>query len=471
MSPFQPMTVAQIIDEFIPGKNPFYWEAFDGSSTGNPDAKYTVRINNVEGLSYIATSPGDVGLARAYVTEGLSFTGEHPAHPYGIFDSLRDFYEAFERPAPKTLLRILRSLGSMGAIQVQPLPEVERASRIERIVRHGLTRHTKERDAEAISSHYDVSNDFYELVLGDSMTYTCACYPRPDATLAEAQENKYRLVFEKLGLQKGDRLLDIGCGWGSMVRYAARQGVHAIGVTLSKEQAEWAQHKIAEEGLSDLAEVRHMDYRDVQEEGFDGISSIGLLEHIGVPNYADYFEFLSGKLRPGGVMVNHCITYPDNHRTRRGTFIDRYIFPDGELIEDQRVVTFDELVSRPVTRVVLRAPGMSVERFSQIVADSGLHSVEYAIGWTAWLDVAPEGVTKASALDALIARLGTDSAHVLAVGDGSNDVEMIEWAGAGVVMGSAPQWVRDRGDILTEPVWRDGCAAVLDALIERVRHT
>ena len=146
------------------------------------------------------------------------------------------------------------------------------------------------------------------------------------------------------------------------------------------------------------------------------------------------------------------------------------LFPDGELIEDQQVVTMAELVSHPVTRVVLRAPGMSVERFSEIVADSGLHSVEYAIGWTAWLDVAPEGVTKASALDALIARLGTDSAHVLAVGDGSNDVEMIEWAGAGVVMGSAPQWVRDRGDILTEPVWRDGCAAVLDALIERVRH-
>ena len=146
------------------------------------------------------------------------------------------------------------------------------------------------------------------------------------------------------------------------------------------------------------------------------------------------------------------------------------LFPDGELIEDQQVVTFDELVSQPVTRVVLRAPGMSVERFSEIVADSGLHSVEYAIGWTAWLDVAPEGVTKASALEALIARLGADSARTLAVGDGSNDVEMIEWAGAGVVMGSAPQWVRDRGDILTEPVWRDGCAAVLDALIERVRH-
>lgn len=145
-------------------------------------------------------------------------------------------------------------------------------------------------------------------------------------------------------------------------------------------------------------------------------------------------------------------------------------FPNGELIEDQIVVGLDELCSTPVTRVVLRAPGMSVDEFSALVAGAGLHSVEYAIGWTAWLDVAPEGVTKASALDALVARLGLDPARTLAVGDGSNDVEMIEWAGVGVVMGSAPQWVRERGDILTEPVWREGCAAVLDALVERVRQ-
>lgn len=146
-------------------------------------------------------------------------------------------------------------------------------------------------------------------------------------------------------------------------------------------------------------------------------------------------------------------------------------FPDGELIEDETVVSLEEMCAHPVTRVVLRAPGMPVDEFSALVADSGLHSVEYAIGWTAWLDVAPEGVTKACALDALVARLGMDGARTLAVGDGSNDIEMIEWAGVGVVMGSAPQWVRDRGDILTEPVWRDGCAAVLDALVERVRQT
>ena len=134
-----------------------------------------------------------------------------------------------------------------------------------------------------------------------------------------------------MNLKPGDKHLDVGCGWGSMVRYAARQGVKSLGVTLSKEQAEWAQAKIKEEGLEDLAEVRFLDYRDVTETGFDGISSIGLLEHIGVKNYASYFEFLADKLRPGGVMVNHCITYPDNHKTSQGDFINRYIFPDGEL--------------------------------------------------------------------------------------------------------------------------------------------
>lgn len=156
-------------------------------------------------------------------------------------------------------------------------------------------------------------------------------------------------------------------------------------------------------------------------------------------------------------------------------------FPDGELIEAQRVVSLEEMASQPVTRVVLRAPGMDVEEFSELVAGCGLHSVEYAIGWTAWLDVAPAGVTKASALQALAARLGTDAdhagqtgqtgriMHTIAVGDGANDIEMLRWAGIGAAMGSAPQSVKDSSDIVTEPVWHDGCAALLDAVVERTR--
>ena len=145
-------------------------------------------------------------------------------------------------------------------------------------------------------------------------------------------------------------------------------------------------------------------------------------------------------------------------------------FPDGELIEDQRVVPPQEMGSEPVTRVVLRAPGMAVEEFSALVAGCGLYSVEYAIGWTAWLDVAPEGVTKASALRALAARLGTGAERVVAVGDGANDIEMIRGAGVGAVMGSAPRAVRDCGDLVTGPVWHDGCAALLDAVVERTRR-
>ena len=162
-------------------------------------------------------------------------------------------------------------------------------------------------------------------------------------------------------------------------------------------------------------------------------------------------------------------------------------FPDGELIEAQRVVSLEEMASQPVTRVVLRAPGMDVNEFSELVAGCGLHSVEYAIGWTAWLDVAPAGVTKASALQALAARLGTDAdhagqtgqtghagqtgriMHTIAVGDGANDIEMLRWAGIGAAMGSAPQSVKDSSDIVTEPVWHDGCAALLDAVVERTR--
>lgn len=335
---FTPMTVAEIIEELIVPPNPFRWEAFDGSATGPEDAEYRVQLTSPEGLAYIATAPGDVGLARAWLTGGLVVEGEHLAYPYGIFDSLRDLYDQFQAPSPAALVRIYRSLGAMDALKVQPVPEVERQGWLERTLRDGLTRHSKERDADVISDHYDVGNDFYELFLGKEVTYTCAYYPTEDATLDEAQENKYRLVFEKLRLTEGDTHLDIGCGWGGLVRYAARRGVKSLGVTLSKEQADWAQERIKEEGLQDLAEVRFLDYRDVEETDFDGISSIGLLEHIGVDNYAAHFDFLSDKLRPGGLMLNHCITYPDNHKTKKGGFIDRYIFPDGELTGSGTVI-------------------------------------------------------------------------------------------------------------------------------------
>ncbi|HEY3035025.1 MAG TPA: class I SAM-dependent methyltransferase, partial [Streptosporangiaceae bacterium] len=197
----------------------------------------------------------------------------------------------------------------------------------------GGRRHTRGRDASAISHHYDVSNTFYEWVLGPSMAYTCACFPRADATLEEAQDYKHDLVARKLGLRSGMRLLDVGCGWGGMVRHAAREyGVKALGVTLSAQQAAWAQRAIEGAGLAGLAEIRHLDYRDVPETAFDAVSSIGLTEHVGKAQLPAYFSFLHRKLKPGGRLLNHCITRPDDSEpARAGGFINRYVFPDGEL--------------------------------------------------------------------------------------------------------------------------------------------
>ena len=259
----------------------------------------------------------------------------HPGDPYELLKTLTDRVK-FRRPSSLVLANVVRSIGVEHLLPVAP---PRRKPRPGGAVAAGYPA-SKTRDAEAIHHHYDVSNAFYEWVLGPKMTYTCAVYPDADATLEEAQEYKYRLIFDKLRLQPGDRLLDVGCGWGGMVRYAARRGVRVIGATLSAEQAKWAQNAIEDEELTGLAEVRHSDYRDVREAGFDAVSSIGLTEHIGVKNYPAYFGFLRSKLRVGGLLLNHCITRHDNKSTSfAGGFTDRYVFPDGELTGSGRIIT------------------------------------------------------------------------------------------------------------------------------------
>ncbi|BBZ78187.1 cyclopropane-fatty-acyl-phospholipid synthase [Mycolicibacterium anyangense] len=331
------LSLAEILEMFTAGGElPLKFSAYDGSSAGPKDAELGLDLLTPRGTTYLATAPGDLGLARAYVAGDLATQGVHPGDPYELLKALAQKLD-FKRPPARMLVDIVRSIGIERLKPIAPPPQ-EALPRWRRMA-EGL-RHSKKRDADAIHHHYDVSNTFYEWVLGPSMTYTCACYPNAEATLEEAQDNKYRLVFEKLNLKPGDRLLDVGCGWGSMVRHAARNGVRAIGVTLSREQAAWAQKAIADEGLADLAEVRHMDYRDVLESGFDAVSSIGLTEHIGVANYPAYFAFLKSKLRTGGLLLNHCITRPDNRTgPSAGGFIDRYVFPDGELTGSGRIIT------------------------------------------------------------------------------------------------------------------------------------
>jgi cyclopropane-fatty-acyl-phospholipid synthase len=329
------LSIADVLEIFAGGRLPLRFTAYDGSSAGPPDAPFGLDLKTPRGTTYLVTGFGDLGLARAYIAGDLDIHGVHPGDPYELLKALAESL-VFRRPPARLMAKIARTIGFENLRPVAPPPQ-EVPPRWRRVA--GGLRHSKHRDAEAIHHHYDVSNTFYEWVLGPSMTYTCACYPTLDATLEEAQENKYRLVFEKLRLEPGDRLLDVGCGWGGMVRYAARRGVKATGVTLSREQTTWAQQAIADEGLSELAEVRYGDYRDIAESGFDAVSSIGLLEHIGVRNYPAYFRFLQSRLRPGGLLLNHCITRPDNKSEPSAPgFIDRYVFPDGELTGSGRII-------------------------------------------------------------------------------------------------------------------------------------
>ena len=329
------LSLAESVQLLAGGDLPLQFSAYDNSTAGPAEAQFGLHLENPRGTTYLATAPGELGLARAYISGDLRLLGVHPGDPYELLNAMAAF--DVKRPPARVLFEVIRSLGVGHLIPIAP-PAQEARPRWRRFA-EGL-RHSRKRDAEAIQHHYDVSNQFYEWVLGPSMTYTCACYSDAGATLEQAQDNKYRLVFEKLRLRPGDRLLDVGCGWGGMVRYAAQRGVQVIGVTLSREQALWGQKALAEEGLTDHAEIRHSDYRDVLESGFDAVSSIGLTEHIGVANYPSYFRFLQSKLRHGGLLLNHCITRADNHSAwATGQFIDRYIFPDGELTGSGRIIT------------------------------------------------------------------------------------------------------------------------------------
>ncbi|TGN64977.1 methyltransferase domain-containing protein [Nocardioides eburneiflavus] len=330
------MPIGDAVDRLVRGGLPLRFTAYDGSAAGPPDALVGMHLRTERGLAFLMTAPGDLGLVRAYVSGDLDLTGVHPGDPYDALVLLKD-NTRFRVPAPSEALQLARGLG-LARLRPPAPPPQEHLPRWRRAV-EGL-RHSMVRDAEVISHHYDVSNRFYELVLGPSMAYTCALYETPDATLEQAQAAKFDLVCRKLGLQPGMRLLDVGCGWGTMVRHAAREhGVRALGVTLSLEQAEWAKAAIDREGLGDLAEVRHLDYRDVMEGGFDAVSSIGLTEHIGVRKYPAYFRHLHDRLRPGGRLLNHSITRPHNRRQETGAFIDRYVFPDGELIGSGTIIS------------------------------------------------------------------------------------------------------------------------------------
>ena len=325
--------MARALEAVLGPDLPIAVRAYDGSRLGPADAPATLLVRSPDVFRRLVTAPGELGLGRAYVSGELDVEGDL----YAALAALRDRIPDLRAFGARQWAEVLRLAGSsvartgLARSRSRPRRPASAAS---------ATRGT---GRGAIAHHYDVSNAFYRMVLGPSMTYSCAVWDRPDVTLEDAQAEKYELVCRKLGLEPEMRLLDVGCGWGGMVLHAAaNHGVRAVGVTLSRRQAEWAEKAVADAGLADRVEIRYQDYRDVRDGPFDAISSIGMFEHVGLSQLRVYFGGLRRLLRPGGRLLNHGISRPPNAgrtRFRRNGFIDRYVFPDGELHEIGSVVS------------------------------------------------------------------------------------------------------------------------------------
>jgi cyclopropane-fatty-acyl-phospholipid synthase len=317
--------LAPLLASLFGERLPVRFEFWDTSALGPADGTGTVLVRSPDAVSRLMWSPGELGMARAFVTGDLQLEGD-------IFSVLRTLHHA----APTDLKMgvrfpslALKAAHRVGVLRPPPPRPPEEASP------HGR-RHSKSRDAEVISHHYDISNAFYRLVLGPSMTYSCARFATEPSTLEEAQQSKHDLVCRKLGLHErpGMRLLDVGCGWGSMALHAARRyGAQVVGVTLSSAQADLARQRVKDAGFDGQVEIRIQDYRDLHGEHFDAISSIGMFEHVGSERMAEYFGTLHGLLTDSGRLLNHAISSIGGSRIGKNTFIGRYVFPDGELID------------------------------------------------------------------------------------------------------------------------------------------
>lgn len=329
-------TLLPVARVLLGGEPPVTIRCWDGSTLGSPEggAPATIVLRSPDAVRRLLYQPNELGLGRAYVAGELDLEGD----VYAVL-GLRDAIAAPDQHAEvgipaRRLPEVVRAASRLGVLG-RPLPPPPEEARLRG------ARHSKARDAAAVAHHYDVSDDFYRLFLGETMTYSCAYFERDDTTLDDAQRAKYDLVCRKLGLHEGMRLLDVGCGWGGMVVHAAeRYGVRAVGVTLSRRQYELAAKRVANAGLADRVEVRYQDYRDIQDGPYDAVSSIGMFEHVGLSRLAEYFGTLYGLLSPTGRLLNHAISRPPGRsRFDRHSFIERYVFPDGELHEVGSVVS------------------------------------------------------------------------------------------------------------------------------------
>jgi cyclopropane-fatty-acyl-phospholipid synthase len=304
-------------------------EFWDGTAIG-PDHGDALQVRSPDAVRRILWSPGELGLARAFVAGDLDFEGDifhmlsvlHASSPSRVRSSTR---------LPWQALLTAHRLGALGWPLPPPPEEAAPRGRL----------HSPKRDARVVRHHYDVGNDFYVMVLGPTMTYSCARFAPGADTLEAAQDSKHDLICHKLGLPErtGQRILDVGCGWGSFATHAARHyGARVVGVTLSPAQAEAARQRVAASGLERQVEIRLQDYREVRDDAFDGIASVGMFEHVGSSKSAEYFGTMRRLLGPEGRLLNHAISSVGGSRIGPRSFMGRYVFPDGELLDVGRVV-------------------------------------------------------------------------------------------------------------------------------------
>lgn len=296
---------------------------WDGSTLVAQGAQMHAPVATLapEALRHFVREPNQLGLARAWVSGALDIDGDLEQ----VLRARDELREISLSPADRIRLgwAIARMAGP-SVLRRASIPTIEAG--------RGQGSHSIAEDRKSVRHHYDVSNNFYRLILGPTMTYSCAYFGSLEDTLEAAQEQKHDLVARKLRLGPGDRMLDIGCGWGSMLMHAAaRHGVRAVGITLSEPQAELARSRIREAGLSELVEVRVADYREIRDGPFDKVVSIGMYEHVGRGELGRYASVVHDLLRPGGLFLNHGIARLTSPPPRGDTFISRYIFPGGEL--------------------------------------------------------------------------------------------------------------------------------------------
>ncbi len=309
----------------IPSR-PFTVRFWDGTSlppTDGPGPTFTVR--SPQALASALRAPGQLGIGRAYVA-GLLEVDDLDA----TLALLTDWQPPALEPQAKARLA-LAAARACGLTAPPPVPELE--------LRPRGRRHSPARDARSVRHHYDVSNAYFALFLDASMTYSCGIFSRGAGTLEEAQRTKLALVCEKLALGPKDRVLDVGCGWGSFAIHAATsRGAEVLGITLSEPQARFARERAEREGVGDRVEIRVMDYRELAGERFDAIASIGMVEHVGNVQIDLYARQLAGLLKPGGRLLNHGIARLRHSDPEAGPFSERYVFPDAAPLHLSRVL-------------------------------------------------------------------------------------------------------------------------------------